>query len=288
MASYRYRIVNVFAETPWAGNPLAVFEDARGLDAAAMQTLAQQLNLSETTFVFPSARADAQVRIFTPTYELPFAGHPTLGTAWVLAQTLGKSHLTLEFKAGVIPVVAHEHHRMQLSANAPTYRFAPPAADMAHALGIAPEQVAGTPRFVNTGTEQLVVPLASAEAVQACTPDLALMNIHAKNERGIIQTLVWAWAEDDIVARFFWVQNGQLAEDHGTGSACANLGGWLLAEQTTTLPLTASMVQGHGIGRLAHLSLLIDADKQIHVGGRVAEVGRGEFDWPDHGGNALA
>ncbi|GGP27288.1 PhzF family phenazine biosynthesis protein [Silvimonas amylolytica] len=288
MASYHYRIVNVFAETAWAGNPLAVFEDARGLDDTAMQTLAQQLNLSETTFVFPSDKADAQVRIFTPTYELPFAGHPTLGTAWVLAQTLGKQQLALAFKAGVIPVEAHEHNRMMLSANAPTYRFAPAADIMAQALGIAPDQVAGTPRFVNTGTEQLIVPLASVAAVQACAPDLALMNQHAKNERGITQTLVWAWGDDEIVARFFWVQNGQLAEDHGTGSACANLGGWLLAEQTTTLPLKASMVQGHGVNRLAHLTLQIDADKQIRVGGRVTEVGRGEFDWPDNTGSALA
>ncbi|GGP22842.1 PhzF family phenazine biosynthesis protein [Silvimonas iriomotensis] len=288
MARYSYRIVNVFAETAWAGNPLAVFEDARGLDDNAMQTLAQQLNLSETTFVFPSGKADAHVRIFTPTYELPFAGHPTLGTAWVLSRALGRQQLTLEFKSGVIPVVAHEHNRMMLRANAPAYRFAPAAEVMAHALGIAPEQVAGTPRFVNTGTEQLIVPLASVEAVHACAPDLALMDQHAKNERGIMQALVWAWGDDEIVARFFWVQNGQLAEDHGTGSACANLGGWLLAEQSTVLPLSASMVQGHGIQRLAHLSLQISADKEIEVGGRVAEVGHGEFAWPDQAPGLLA
>ena len=89
MPSYAFRIVNVFAEEPLAGNPLAVFEDARGMDDATMQALALQFNLSETTFVLPSDRATAHVRIFTPTFEMPFAGHPTLGTAHVVRATRG-------------------------------------------------------------------------------------------------------------------------------------------------------------------------------------------------------
>ena len=89
MSTYAFRIVNVFAESPLAGNPLCVFEDARGLDAATMQALALQFNLSETTFVLPSQRATAHVRIFTPTFEMPFAGHPTLGTAHVVRDLAG-------------------------------------------------------------------------------------------------------------------------------------------------------------------------------------------------------
>ena len=105
MSTYAFRIVNVFAESPLAGNPLCVFEDARGLDGATMQALALQFNLSETTFVLPSTRATAHVRIFTPTFEMPFAGHPTLGTAYVVrgAAAAGDA-VTLEMKAGVIPV----------------------------------------------------------------------------------------------------------------------------------------------------------------------------------------
>src|SRR5499426_882940 len=107
MPAYAYRIVNVFAESPLAGNPLAVFEDARGLDPATMQALALQFNLSETTFILPSERASAHVRIFTPTFEMPFAGHPTLGTAHVVRALTGKGDaVTLEMKAGVIPVEA--------------------------------------------------------------------------------------------------------------------------------------------------------------------------------------
>src|ERR1700729_2122114 len=102
MASYSYRIVNVFTQggNSFSGNPLCVFEDGSSLDAATMQALALQFNLSETTFILPSTRANAAVRIFTPAYEMPFAGHPTLGTAHV-CRALGAAgdSLTLEMQA---------------------------------------------------------------------------------------------------------------------------------------------------------------------------------------------
>ncbi|HSD90881.1 MAG TPA: PhzF family phenazine biosynthesis isomerase, partial [Kofleriaceae bacterium] len=94
--SYRFRIVNVFTALGdrLSGNPLCVFEDARGLSTEQMQALARQLNLSETTFVLPSERATAQVRIFTPGFEMPFAGHPTLGTAHVVRALRGGDRVT--------------------------------------------------------------------------------------------------------------------------------------------------------------------------------------------------
>src|SRR5215203_750405 len=107
MTDYAYRLVNVFAEAPLAGNPLCVFENGEGLDDATMQAIALQFNLSETTFVLPSARATARVRIFTPTFEMAFAGHPTLGTAHVVREVCGGTDaVTLEMIAGVIPVNA--------------------------------------------------------------------------------------------------------------------------------------------------------------------------------------
>ncbi len=107
MTTYAFRLLNVFAESTFGGNPLCVFEDARGMDDATMQALALQFNLSETTFVLPSDRADAQVRIFTPGYEMRFAGHPTLGTAHAVRDLVSSGdRLTLEFKAGVVPVEA--------------------------------------------------------------------------------------------------------------------------------------------------------------------------------------
>src|SRR6202049_1143467 len=105
--AHAFRIVNVFTRNRGAltGNPLCVFEDGAGFDTDVMQALARQFNLSETTFILPSSRADARVRIFTPAYEMPFAGHPTLGTAHVCrALDLGGDRLTLEMAAGIISV----------------------------------------------------------------------------------------------------------------------------------------------------------------------------------------
>src|SRR6478672_10002451 len=122
MSSHAFRIVNVFAESPLAGNPLAVFEDARLLDDETMQALALQFNLSETTFILPSSTASVRVRIFTPSFEMPFAGHPTLGTAHVVRDLRNTGdRVTLEMRAGVIPVSA-DGDVWTLTANAPRHR----------------------------------------------------------------------------------------------------------------------------------------------------------------------
>src|SRR3954464_14138815 len=121
----KFRILNVFTAggARLSGNPLCVVEDGSALDAAAMQTLARQFNLSETTFILPSKRAAALVRIFTPSYEMPFAGHPTLGTAHVCrALGLGGNQLGLEMRAGIIPVTANGDH-WTLRATAATTRL---------------------------------------------------------------------------------------------------------------------------------------------------------------------
>src|SRR6516164_11675939 len=141
MPAYAYRIVNVFtqAHAPLSGNPLSVFERAQTLDAARMQALALQFNLSETTFILPSERATARVRIFTPTFEMPFAGHPTLGSAHVVRDLKGGGDaVTLDMKAGIIPVQAAGDVWM-LTANEPKHRK-PEAtrSDFAAMLGLAP------------------------------------------------------------------------------------------------------------------------------------------------------
>src|SRR5436853_5347779 len=143
MTSYAFRIVNVFAEERLAGNPLAVFEDGQGLDDATMQALALQFNLSETTFILPSSRATASVRIFTPTFEMPFAGHPTLGTAHIVREVKDAGDaVTLEMRAGVIPVAA-AGDVWTLQANAPKWREpTAPRAPPAPMLGLAPGALA--------------------------------------------------------------------------------------------------------------------------------------------------
>ncbi|WP_284208850.1 PhzF family phenazine biosynthesis protein, partial [Chitiniphilus shinanonensis] len=143
-----------------------------------------------------------------------------------------------------------------------------------------PEALAGTPRWLNTGTEQLVIPLADAAAVAACRPGLAAFEAVATNAVGVAQALVWAPDGAQIAARFFWVQHGAIGEDYGTGSAGANLGGWWL-DQHRPLPLAVTMVQGHGIDRLAHVRLAVSQAGDIEVGGRVVEIGSGEMLLPD-------
>src|SRR5690348_16687544 len=122
-----FRILNVFAigDDPFSGNPLCVFEDARGLSDRTMQALALQFNLSETTFILPAtqAAATARVRIFTPTFEMPFAGHPTLGTAHVVrALTSCGDRVVLEMKAGLVDVLANEDEGSLRAVHSPVTR----------------------------------------------------------------------------------------------------------------------------------------------------------------------
>lgn len=280
MPRYAFRIINVFAETPLGGNPLAVFEDAAGLDDATMQALALQFNLSESTFILPSATATARVRIFTPTFEMPFAGHPTLGTAQVV-HSLGScgDRLTLEMRAGHIPVSVADDI-WTLTAAQPTTR-APQAsrAELALALGLDEEDIGEKPLWVDTGSDQLVIPLTSPEAVRRCLPDAALMQRYCKNGPRILAYVWAASGAQEAQVRFFFNKHGSVVEDPGTGSACANLGGYLLATGHKG-PLAWTLRQGDQVGRPCVLQLTLGADGAIQVGGRVVEIGRGQINLP--------
>src|SRR5437870_9862976 len=169
MSAYAYRIVNVFTQgrAVLSGTPLCVFERAQTPDAERMQALALQFNLSTTTFTLPSERASVRVRIFTPGYEMPFAGHPTLGTAHVCrALGLGGDRLTLEMPAGIIPVRA-TGDRWTLQAKAPAGRGVEgPRPTLSAMLGLEEQDIGERPLWVNTGKEQLIVPLSSDAAVR--------------------------------------------------------------------------------------------------------------------------
>ena len=286
MPSHAFRIVNVFAETTFGGNPLAVFEDARGIDDTTMQALALQFNLSETTFILPFERATARVRIFTPTFEMPFAGHPTLGTAHVVrALTTAGDRVTLEMIAGVIPVEAHGN-TWTLEANPPRTRAVTATrAELAAMLVLAEADVApdaaAPPLWVDTGSEQLVIPLASADAVRRVAPRTDLLLAHGRTgQRAMAYVFApaalgtAAAGESGMVVRFFFPKHGSVVEDPGTGSACANLGGWLLATGAA-LPQRLAVAQGDSIGRPCRLGLEVTADRRIRVSGRVIELARG-------------
>jgi trans-2,3-dihydro-3-hydroxyanthranilate isomerase len=273
LTDYAFRIVNVFAESRLAGNPLCVFEDASGLADETMQALALQFNLSETTFVLPSEHATARVRIYTPTFEMPFAGHPTLGTAHVVRSLRGGDRITLEMKAGIIPVEA-SGDVWTLEAKAPKHRTPKATRDeLAAMLGIATDEILDRPLWIDTGSDQLVIPLASREAVRRAAPKPDLMLGMAASES---RAMAYAFARDQnsILCRFFFLQHGAVIEDPGTGSACANLGGWLLVTGAP-LPQQLTLDQGEAVGRRCRLGLEVTIDRRIRVSGRVIELARG-------------
>ena len=277
MTQYFYRILNVFTrdEETLSGNPLCVFEDGASFDTETMQALARQFNLSETTFILPSERASARVRIFTPSYEMPFAGHPTLGTAQVCRSLgLGADSLRLEMQAGIIPVEA-SGRTWRLQANAPSFReVREPRPELAAMLGLESADVAERPLWVKAGREQLIVPLASEAAVRRAAPQAEALT-HLESEDSTSMVYVFALtAEGRALARFFFARGSSLLEDPATGSATANLGGWLLAMKQS-LPRRLEISQGEYVKRPSSLTLEVDSERRIFVSGAVIELGRG-------------
>ena len=280
MRTYQYRLVNVFAESIFGGNPLCVFETGDGLSDAEMQALALQFNLSETTFIFPTDCATARVRIFTPTFEMAFAGHPTLGSAHVVRSlsNIGDT-LTLEMKAGLIPVTAADDV-WTLAANAPAFRALERTdAELAAILGLAPHDVMPGAGWVNTGSEQLIVMLASADAVRRVKPNAEQLATIASDAGRSMAYVFAPNGEGKLLSRFFFMKYGAIVEDPGTGSATANLGGWFVG-RNASLPIEYRIEQGEAVNRLCHLGLKVDASKQIFVSGRVIEIGRGSVALP--------
>src|SRR5215469_15339598 len=276
MAAYTYRIVNVFTHghAALSGNPLCVFERAQTLDATRMQALALQFNLSETTFILPSERASARVRIFTPAYEMPFAGHPTLGTAHVCrALGLGGDRLTLEMTAGIITVRASAD-RWTLQARAPTWReVEEPRLTLAAMLGVDEHDIGERPLWVNAGTEQLIVPLTSEAAVRRVRVRGDLLE-QLRSVDGRSMVYVFAPLGAALLARFFFPKGNAVLEDPATGSATANLGGWCLAVGRP-LPCEFEISQGEYTGRPSSLRLRVDGERHVLVSGDVIELGRG-------------
>jgi PhzF family phenazine biosynthesis protein len=280
MTTLAYHIVNVFTQgdDPFSGNPLCVFESGASLDTARMQALALQFNLSETTFLLPSQRASARVRIFTPHYEMRFAGHPTLGTAHI-CRALGWAgdSLTLEMPAGVIPVQG-DGRRWTLQANAPTWREVPePRATLASMLGIDEREIGERPLWVDAGTEQLVIPITHEAAVRRAKPVAEILSSLSR-DGGERMAYLFAPLKTSgrLLARFFFPQGGAVIEDPATGSATANLGGWYLATGRP-LPQEFEISQGEYAGRPSKLFLTVGADRSIRVSGEVIVLGKGSI-----------
>ena len=288
MAEYAFSLVNVFAQAPFGGNPLCVFEDAYGITDSQMQSLARQFNLSETVFVLPSDVADARLRIFTPAMELPFAGHPSIGAAQVVSRLSGDAKaLTLQTKAGVVGLEAVGEDWIFTAPVPPggprINRPLAGNAEIAALLGLAVDDLLDQPVWVDTGNEQLLVPVKNADLVRRAKPNAGLLAAWPASSAGRRNAYVFSPLESAgptrfgkrALARYFFATpSGGMDEDPGTGSACANLGGWLIATGKE-VPTHVKVEQGTFIGRPCTLRLEVRPDQSIRVGGRVMPMGRG-------------
>ena len=280
-----FRLVDVFTERPLAGNQLCVIpRTPEDLDPSLMQALAAEIGFSETTFVVHAERDRYRVRIFTPGRELPFAGHPTLGTAYVLAaEGLVGSPAVQEVTAGEIPVEMDTTRgsawMRQLPAVFGTQFPHPEAAVRAAGLTAADLHQELRPQVVSTGLRQLLVPVRTAEQVAAARPDQEAVN-EVTLEAGADGLYLFALADGGIKARFFGPGVG-VDEDPATGSAAGPLGAYLADRGVISGEIVIR--QGEEIGRpsVLYVDPELEGDTwRVRVGGGVQLVGRGEFDLP--------
>lgn len=273
---YTYHLVNVFAEEFFGGNPLAVFTDADEITKQEMQLIARQFNLAEVVFFQTATESKAlkKLRIFTPDYELPFAGHPTIGSSFVLQQLLDlKEKFTLETNSGLVEIT-YTDNLFQFALNREfELEKVEHTKQYAEILSLNPSEIVDV-SWVNTGTKQLLVKVATQQAVEKVKVNAELFN-STLNQSGLY---VWNINENHAKVRFFFAQQSAVVEDVGTGSAAANLGGWLIRHNLT--PVDLAVTQGDEIERPNRLSLKVDDNQTIFVGGQVIKVGQGEFYLP--------
>ena len=286
----RYYVLDVFTDEMFKGNPLAVVLDADGLSSESMQALAREFNLSETTFVLQPRSRDAErrIRIFTPVLELPLAGHPVIGTWFLLASeklvTAGEGWNTFrqEVLAGILPVdIRVESGRVSevwMTQATPQYLEVLDTAELLHAIGLKREdshaEAALPVQFVSTGVKQLMLPLKQREALARIQPNASqLSSILGRYD----SHLLYAFAEDqeDIYARAFFSAGPAFFEDPATGSAAGALTAYLWKHRSRS---SLRVNQGEEMGRGAIIrSRISDDGKTVQVGGTAVIVAQGEI-----------
>jgi trans-2,3-dihydro-3-hydroxyanthranilate isomerase len=278
MRSFRYVLVDVFTDRPLAGNALAVFTDARGLDDERMQALARELNLSETVFVLPKqGQGDARIRIFTPARELSFAGHPVLGAAFVIGTSVQLDRIVLETAAGPVPVrLEREAARVVFGRMDQPLPQPIPFEDTPRLLAALHVDRSELPvAAYDNGIRHVFVALASPAAVAALRPDLAAL---AVLPAGAVS--VFAGQDTRWKTRMFAPAFG-IAEDPATGSAAGPLAVHLVRHGRIAPGSTIEIEQGAEVGRPSRLFALVegsaDGASRVEVGGAAVIVARGEF-----------
>ena len=282
MRTFRYVVADVFTDTPLAGNALAVFTDGRGLDDEEMQRLARELNLSETVFVLPpEAGAHARIRIFTPSVELPFAGHPTLGTAFVLAGPLQTPEIRLETLRGIVPVaLERDNERIvfgRMVQPLPTSKPYGEAEALLAALGLDRSEL--PVEHYDNGAQFVYVGLGSVDELEALRPDVSALLALS----GLLGVYCFAGEGTQWRSRMF-APGGGVAEDPATGSAAGPFAVHLARHGRIAFGEEIEITQGVEIGRPSTLFARADGTaeqvERVEVAGSAVIVARGEFRLP--------
>ena len=277
MSAHAYTIVDVFTDTPLEGNGVAVFTDAGGIDDATMQRLARELNLSETVFALaPQNGADARIRIFTPNSELRFAGHPTLGSAFVLAGD--RDRIAIETGAGIVALTLEREGGAivfgRMSQPLPTIAPFDRGPELLAALAVARSQLP-LEVYVN-GPRTVFVALEDELAVAALAPNMQALIALAANVCCFAATAAGHWK-----ARVFGPALG-VPEDPATGSAAGPLALHLARHGAIAFGQEIEIRQGAEILRPSVLYARVDGSpeqiERIEVGGAAVIIARGEFD----------
>jgi trans-2,3-dihydro-3-hydroxyanthranilate isomerase len=281
--SYRYVVCDVFTDTPLTGNQLAVFTDARGLETEQMQALARELKFSESTFVLPPEEGGhARIRIFTPAAELPFAGHPTLGTAFVLAAPLQSPEIRLETGSGIVPVaLEREENRLvfgRMQQPLPSIASFEREAELLGALGLAASEL--PVELYDNGMRHVYVALGSEAEVAALRPDFGRL---AELGGAVLGVNCFAGSGTKWKSRMFAPGSG-VDEDPATGSAAGPLALHLARHGRIEFGQEIEVTQGVEIDRPSKLFARVegsaDAVERVEVGGSAVTVARGEFRLP--------
>ena len=288
---------DVFTDVRFGGNPLAVLPDARGLSVQQMQQVAREFNYSETTFVLPAERGgDRRVRIFTPAREVPFAGHPTIGTAFALAMlgelgiVAGPRTVTLEEAAGMVPVEVRPRPEglwCELRAPEPLALGATyPLDAVAPAVGLAAGDLRTDrhlPCIASVGLPFLVVEVADLGALARSRPDPGALQRLAGSSGGVVDVHLYVRTDGpvDLRARMFAPLDG-VSEDPATGSANAALAGLLGSLEPADGRYTWRIAQGVEMGRPSLLEARVERRDGIvvgvWVGGSAVLVSRGTIE----------
>jgi trans-2,3-dihydro-3-hydroxyanthranilate isomerase len=282
VASLRYVICDVFSDSPLAGNPVAVFTDGREVETERMQKLAREMNLSETVFVLPAeSGGHARMRIFTPVQEIPFAGHPTLGTAFVLAMPLQLTEIRLETGSGIVPVsLEREGARITFGwMEQPLPSVEPYAgeAELLDALGVERSEL--PVEVYDNGLRHVYVTLGSEAEVAVLKPDMGKLT----ELPAVMGINCFAGSGKRWKTRMF-APAGGVAEDPATGSAAGPLALHVARHGLTAFGEEIEISQGAEIGRPSTLHARVDGSpeqvERVAVGGSAVIVARGEFKLP--------